>query len=66
MTPPPVDEEDEVSAPAVISIKVEDVGDIGNGSDLQISFGQVSDESLLLEYRVFVVRSTERVNFDLA
>ncbi len=51
---------------AVSNLQIEDVGFAGNGTDLQVAFSKVSDESNVAEYRIFVVNSASSANFDLA
>ena len=65
------DEEETPTAQAsplmkISSLNVTDIGDAGNGSDLQIRFSKVADESNVMAYRVFVVNSSESSGFDLA
>ena len=60
--PPPA----EVSAPAVSGIQVIDVTRVADGIGMQITFNRVGDESLISEYRVFVVKSSAQAAFDLA
>ncbi|MCM3339317.1 copper amine oxidase N-terminal domain-containing protein [Paenibacillus sp. MER TA 81-3] len=45
--------------------KVSDVGNYGDGRDLQISFNQASDESKVSYYRIFAVRYQDANSFDL-
>lgn len=59
------DAQPDVSAPVVNTIAVADISDNGDGSDLEISFAKVSDESFLSEYRVFVVKQIVVSSFDL-
>ena len=47
----------DVEVAIVDNIQVTDVGDAGNGSDLEVTFSKVEDEATLQEYRVFVVKS---------
>ena len=56
----------DVKAPAVANVQVADLTNNGDGTDLEISFNKVTDESLLSEYRVFVVRKSEQSTFDLS
>ncbi len=53
------------TAPAVTNVRAFDVTNHGNGLDLQVSFNVPADESETLEYRVLVVQSTVKTNFDL-
>lgn len=56
----------DTDAPAVAGVAVDDISNNGDGSDLEISFVPVSDESKIAEYRVIVVRTDVSVSFDLA
>ncbi len=56
----------EFKAPIVSNINVKDIGNNGDGRDLEISFSKVNNESFLLEYRVFVVKRIIQGNFDLS
>ena len=47
-------------------ITVSDISDNHNGSDMQIGFTRISDESLASEYRIMVVKSVNAASFDLA
>ena len=49
----------------ISSLSVEDTANEGNGSDLKVSFSKVSDESLIDEYRIIVLKSDESAAFDL-
>ena len=60
--PPPA----EVSAPVVSGIEVMDITRVADGLGMQITFNRVGDESLISEYRVFVVKSSAQAAFDLA
>ncbi len=55
-----------VDAPAVQGVSIDDITNNGNGSDIEVSFSKVDDETLLEEYRIFVVRSDAASSFDLA
>ncbi len=50
----------------ISSLYVSDVGNYGNGRDLEISFNRASDESNISHYRVFVVKSSDYNYFDLS
>ena len=50
----------------VSNLTIDDIGNLGNGADLQVSFSKVSDESNVKEYQIFVVNSAESADFDLA
>ena len=54
-----------VNLSEITSLNAQDIGDAMNGTDLQISFSKVADESNILGYRVFVVNSSESSAFDL-
>ncbi len=54
------------AAPVPTITKVADVSNFGDARDLQVSFDKVSDESRISGYRIFVVRSKDSSNFDLA
>ncbi|MCM3701722.1 copper amine oxidase N-terminal domain-containing protein [Paenibacillus macerans] len=51
---------------AVSNLKVSDVGDNGNGSDLKVSFTRASDESYVDHYRILVVKSSKAGSFTLS
>lgn len=55
-----------ISAPKISNLVVDDVTNIGDGRDLEISFKKANDESLITEYRLFVVKSSEKSSFDLS
>ena len=42
-----------------------DINNNGNGSDLQVSFTQATDETTLSEYRIMVVKATQADGFNL-
>nr|WP_230875070.1 copper amine oxidase N-terminal domain-containing protein [Lysinibacillus cavernae] len=50
---------------AVSNINVSDVGDNGDGRDLQISFSKPSDESNIGSYRILVVPASKANGFDV-
>lgn len=50
----------------ISSLYVSDVGNYGNGRDLEVSFNRASDESNISHYRVFVVKSSDYNYFDLS
>ncbi|WP_106768671.1 hypothetical protein [Paenibacillus faecalis] len=50
---------------SVSSLYVRDVGDYGNGRDLQVSFKRPSNEYNISHYRAFVVKSHKANNFDI-
>ncbi len=54
-----------VSLAKITDLAVMDIGEAGNGSDLQVSFAKVADETNVSEYRIFVVNSAESADFDL-
>lgn len=58
MNPPSLD--------SVTNLLVTDIADEGNGLDLQIAFSNLTDETNVGSYRVFVVNSTVSGSFDLA
>ncbi|WP_322923702.1 copper amine oxidase N-terminal domain-containing protein [Paenibacillus campi] len=53
------------AAPAATITKVADVGNFGDGRDLQISFDKSSNESAVSGYRIFAVPSKDAGNFNL-
>lgn len=53
-----------IAAPSIT--KVDDVGNYGDGRDLQVSFIRSSDESKVSYYRIFVVRNRDAGSFDLS
>ncbi|MFJ7696954.1 stalk domain-containing protein [Lysinibacillus fusiformis] len=50
---------------AVSNITVSDIGDYGDGRDLQISFAKPSDESNIASYRILVVPASKANGFDV-
>ena len=50
---------------AVSNINVSDIGDFGDGRDLQISFSKPSDESNIGNYRILVVPASKANGFDV-
>ncbi len=50
----------------ISNLVVTDIAENGNGSDIGISFNKISDESEVLEYRVYVVKSNNSAGFDVA
>ncbi|WP_239618080.1 copper amine oxidase N-terminal domain-containing protein [Cohnella mopanensis] len=56
------------SSPAVnaaTNVKIDDVGDFGDGRDLQVSFTKAANESNITGYRVMIVKSANASQFDL-
>ncbi|QMV42443.1 copper amine oxidase N-terminal domain-containing protein [Cohnella cholangitidis] len=51
---------------AATNVKIEDVGDYGDGRDLQVNFTKAANESNITGYRVMIVKSSLASNFDLA
>jgi hypothetical protein len=51
--------------PAAGSVTVGDVGDAGNGTDMQVVFGKAVDETNIREYRLFVVKDANAAGFQL-
>ncbi|OXS58796.1 hypothetical protein B1A99_12550 [Cohnella sp. CIP 111063] len=51
---------------AVTNLSVSDVADYNNGRDLQVSFTKATNESLIKNYRVFVVKEANAGTFGLA
>ncbi|WP_285860497.1 copper amine oxidase N-terminal domain-containing protein [Paenibacillus lutimineralis] len=49
---------------AVSNVSASDVGDKGNGSDLQVTFNHASDGSNISEYRIMVVPRDKAYSFD--
>ena len=54
-----------IPLPKVFNLIPSDVGNNGNGSDLQVDFIKLSDESNVKEYRIFVVKKIESAGFNL-
>lgn len=48
------------------NVKASDVSDYGDGRDLQVSFTRAQNESNVSNYRVFVVKTKDAANFNLA
>ncbi|MDN4492157.1 copper amine oxidase N-terminal domain-containing protein [Ureibacillus aquaedulcis] len=59
----PVKLEKNTAALAVKGVIAKDVGDAGNGTDLEVSFNRITDETIISEYRIMVVRAED--SFDL-
>ncbi len=59
--PPKVD----VVADEATGITALDIGDKGNGEDLEVSFSNANDESTVSEYRIIVVKDSNSDSFDL-
>ncbi len=55
-----------IPADPVMNIQVADVGDTGDGRDLQVSFDKAPDENKVAGYRAVVVKSPDTLNFDMA
>ncbi|QJD86086.1 copper amine oxidase N-terminal domain-containing protein [Cohnella herbarum] len=53
------------SVSAVTNVKIDDVGDFGDGRDLQVSFTKASNESNITGYRVMIVKSSQASSFNL-
>lgn len=51
---------------AVSNVKASDVGDNGDGRDLQVSFNHASDASNISEYRIMVVPKNKTFNTSIA
>lgn len=51
---------------AVTNVAALDVGDNGDGRDLQVSFNKVADETTIDYYRVFVVKANQAGSFNLS
>lgn len=49
----------------VLGLSVLDIGNAGNGSDVQVSFSKISNETNVSEYRIFIVKSSESGTFNL-
>ncbi|MEP5613356.1 MAG: MBL fold metallo-hydrolase [Cyclobacteriaceae bacterium] len=62
----PTQSTEPLEAPKVTNVFVDDITNNGDGSDLEISIIGASDETLISEYRVFVIKSTNRNSFDVA
>jgi hypothetical protein len=54
-----------ISAPVVNSIVALDVSNNGNSKDIEVKFNKASDETLISEYRLIVVKSSGASSFDL-
>ena len=54
---------DNDGAPTVANILAIDVGNSGNGSDLQVTFDKASDETKIHSYRVIVVKASKTLTF---
>jgi hypothetical protein len=55
------------AAPATTGVTVSDVGDSGNGSDLEVSFIRPSGENTkIASYRIMVVKSLDSSSFNLS
>ncbi|RXJ01650.1 copper amine oxidase N-terminal domain-containing protein [Anaerobacillus alkaliphilus] len=47
------------------SIRAYDISDHGDGRDLQVTFNRITDESVLSEYRIMIVKSAQAGGFSL-
>ncbi|WP_440116263.1 stalk domain-containing protein [Paenibacillus sp. QZ-Y1] len=54
------------NAGVISNLAVTDVSDYGDGRDLRVSFNKAADESKVLAYRVYVVRSGNAGSFTLS
>lgn len=54
-----------IKAPKVTDITASDVGNKHNGRDLRIEFDKVTNESMISEYWIFVVKSAKANNFNI-
>ncbi|RXJ02940.1 copper amine oxidase N-terminal domain-containing protein [Anaerobacillus alkaliphilus] len=50
----------------VTNLQVSDVSNFSDGRDLQVSFNRVSDETMIQEYRIMVVKAAQANAFTLA
>lgn len=57
-------EETVVNAPVITGVEAFDSANNGDGRDLEVTFNKAGDESLVSEYRVFVVRTGEASSFN--
>lgn len=55
----------EVPADTCTNITAQDVGDLGGGLDLEVSFDGAANEATLSEYRIMVVKAANTAGFDL-
>ncbi|MFC2113851.1 T9SS type A sorting domain-containing protein [Bacteroidota bacterium] len=53
-----------IPTPAVKNVMIEDLDDLGDGRDLNISFTKAEDEFLIFQYRLFVVKAEDTTLFD--
>ncbi len=55
-----------VQTEAVTNILPADIGNVGNGADLEVTFDQAVDEDYVAHYRLMAVKSAAAPTFDLA
>lgn len=53
-----------VNAPTITGVEAFDSANNGDGRDLEVTFNKAGDESLVSEYRVFVVQTDEASSFN--
>lgn len=51
--------------PVVGSVTITDISNFGDGRDIRVAFNKVTDESLITDYRVIVVKSSAIASFNL-
>lgn len=67
----PLNAGDTVAAPldsldSAFELVATDIGDNGNGSDIQLTFTKAPDESDILEYRVIAVKANQAATFNVS
>ncbi|MCA1040946.1 copper amine oxidase N-terminal domain-containing protein [Bacillus infantis] len=55
-----------ILASAVSNVKASDIGDLGDGRDLEITFNKASKEDNITSYRILVIKSSQAASFNLA
>lgn len=51
--------------PAVTGVTARDAGNAGDGSDLEVKFNKLNNETLATEYRILVVKADEAASFNV-
>ncbi|KAB2336765.1 copper amine oxidase N-terminal domain-containing protein [Cytobacillus depressus] len=57
---------DNTTTLAATNVIATDIGNLGDGRDLEVKFTKATDESAISEYRIMVVKSSDVPAFDLA
>jgi hypothetical protein len=55
-----------VSAGTASNVSISDIGNIGNGTDVQVSFNAAANENTIGQYRIMMVKQANAASFNLA